>query len=704
MTDNFSSVSLCISAALAVMVASSPGWALDMTFSPKRASKEVNQQSWICKRCKSKVVSAGQLEMGAAIVSNNAYAFRNLEPSRNGEGVAIVSGDGKWVNASGSSSKAAAKDLGLERFKLSAGYQSAGNGGAEISYRELPRYYSNQALSPYAAVAENARLPANWQSAGSTEGITDLNNNGHPEEIKLLRKSLLMNSDFRSSNSLRPELGLRLEKQTGQKVSSGYLAGGATNWITPVDQYTLIIDAGLTKTTDHGLLSVAYLGSLYENQKDSLNWQNPYSSYFPGTEYGQLGNSPDNQAQQLSLNGRYQWLSSQISGRLAYGLQTQDQDFNPYTVNSSLLTSDLPAQSADAKVKTINADINASHRINHQWRLTAKIKVQDRDNQTPSYLFTTPVVADTYVAGSASNQAYSYRREQASVTGHYRGLRAFPVKFGYQYEGFYRSLGDREQTHDNQIWVSAKSKAWQPIVAGAKLIAGRRGGSEFNLDAAEVLRRYNLADRDLLEARVSADWQLTDALSSLIKARYSVDDYDNTEVGLTERNRLFLDWDWNWQASKLSSFYTGIGYQRFRYQQTGTNSSGYPSWSGSLDDRTYTLMLGGESRQFFFKSLTVGMDYVLSYGKNQQSVDLSINNGTGYPENYYRNHLLKAWTDYQITRADKIKFNVIYQHVDDRDYYWSDTQPDSLPSVLTVGDLSQGYSSWYAGISYNHRF
>ncbi|MEH6534409.1 MAG: MtrB/PioB family decaheme-associated outer membrane protein [Photobacterium frigidiphilum] len=708
MTKNHSSIPLPLSAvALAMIATSSPSWAVDMTFSPKRVTKEVNQQRWICKRCRSKVQSEGQIEVGAGVVSNDASGFSNLVPSHNGEGaVAILSGDGKWVNESGSSTKVEATDLGLERFSISAGYQSAGNGGAEISYQELPRYYSNQALTPYVAVGEKAQLPENWQPASTTDGMATLDQSLHSKELKLLRQSLVINSDFRSDDSLRPELKLRLEKQTGQRVSSGFLGTGTTNWVTPVDQQTLVMDAGLTKTSENWLLGLAYHGSLYKNQLDSQSWQNPYTVSVSGTEYGQLGETPDNQAHQLSMNGRYRWLSSQISARFAYGLQTQDQAFDAYTVNDSLLTTALPAQSADAEVQTINADINASHRINREWRLTARLKVQDRDNQTKIYQFT-PVVADTFVGSSSSNQAYSYRREGGALTAHYKGWREFPMKLGYEYQTFHRSLGEREDTQDHQLWLGIKSKRWQSVVTDAKLIAARRGGSDFTELAdnqSDHLRRYNLADRDLLEARLSADWQVSNSVSSLFKTRLADEHYDDTEVGLTDRIRFSVDWDWNWQVSELSSLYTGLGYQRLRYKQTGANSSGNPTWQGNLDDRTYSLMLGWDAKGLWQQPLDIGLDYVLSYGTNQQSVELSVNNGTGYPDNYYRNHTVNGWATYQLSTVAKIKFDMIYEHVDDRDYYWSNSQPDSLPTVLTLGNLSQNYSTWYAGISYNHSF
>ncbi|MDX1300717.1 MtrB/PioB family decaheme-associated outer membrane protein [Photobacterium sp.] len=708
MTRNHSSVSLSLSAvAMAVITASSPSWALDMTFSPKGVTKEINQKRWICKRCRSKVQSEGQIEVGVGVVSNSAYAFRNLVPSNNGEGaIAILSGGGKKINESGSSTKIEVTDLGLERFRIAAGYQSAGHGGAEISYQELPRYYSNQALTPYVAVAEQAKLPADWQPESTTGGMTTLNQSLQPKELKLLRKRLIINSDFRSDASLRPELKVRLEKQTGQRVSSGFLGTGTTNWVTPVDQQTLVMDAGLTKTSENGLLGLTYDGSLYKNQLDSQNWQNPYTVFISGTEYGQLGETPDNQAHQLSINGRYRWLSSQISARFAYGLQIQDQAFDPYTVNDSLLTTLLPAQSADAEVQTINADINASHRINREWRLTARLKVQDRDNQTKIYQFT-PVVADTFVGSSSSNQAYSYRRESGALTAHYKGWQEFPIKLGYEYQTFHRSLGEREDTHDHQLWLGIKSKRWQSVVADAKLIAARRGGSDFTELAdnqSDHLRRYNLADRDLLEARLSADWQVTDSVSSLFKTRFAEEHYNDTEVGLTDHNRFSVDWDWNWQVSELSSLYTGFGYQRLRYKQTGANSSGNPSWQGKLDDRTYSLMFGGDAKGLWLQPLDIGLDYVLSYGANQQSIELNINTGNGYPDNYYRNHTVNGWATYQLSTEAKIRFDVIYEHVDDRDYYWSNSQPDSLPTVLTLGNLSQNYSTWYAGVSYNHSF
>ena len=175
MIKRHASVSFNLSAvALAMMSVSSSNWAADMTFSPKRVTKEINQKTWICKRCKSKVVSQGQVEVGAGVVSNDAYAFQNLVPSGGDGAVAILSGQGKWVNSSGEVTTVAAKDLGLKRFSVAAGYRSAASGGANISYQELPRYYSDQASTPYVGVAQQASLPENWQSGSTTDDMTNL--------------------------------------------------------------------------------------------------------------------------------------------------------------------------------------------------------------------------------------------------------------------------------------------------------------------------------------------------------------------------------------------------------------------------------------------------------------------------------------------------------------------------------------------------
>ncbi|MFT6985850.1 MAG: MtrB/PioB family decaheme-associated outer membrane protein [Psychromonas sp.] len=704
MTNNHNVVLLhFLAVALALTAISMPSWSLDMTFSPNSVVKEVNQENWHCKKCRLKASSEGKIEIGAAVVSNNGYAFRNLAASEDGA-AAIFSGQNKWKNDSGSVAEIEATDLGLQNFVAAAGYHSAGRGGVDLGYQELPRYYSNQALTPY--IAGETQLADNWLPGNTTDDMVNLTQSLHSEDIKLLRKQLVLSSDFSRNETLRPELKLRLEKKTGQRISSGYLGTAATNWVSPVDQQTIVIDAGITKISGNALFGVAYDGSLYHNMAATDSWQNPFTVSTEGTEYGQLAVAPDNQAHQLSVNSRYQWLSSQISGRFAYGIQSQNDSFNAYTINNSLMTEELPEQSANAKVQTINADINASHRINRQWRLTAQLKVQDRNNQTQSNLFT-PVIADSFNATSVSNQAYSYRRDGVSVTAHYKGWREFPVKLGYDYKIFERSLGERNKTEDQQIWFAVKSKHWPSFVTDAKVIAGRRGGSDFTAlvdNQSDLLRRYNLADRELIEVRLGANWQMSDSVSSLLKTRMADENYYNTEVGLTDRNRFSVDWDLNWQISELSSLYTGFGYQHLRYKQAGADSSGTPSWQGNLDDRTYSLMLGGDAKAFLLQPLDVGLDYVLSYSTNQQTVDLSVNNGSGYPENYYRNHMLNGWASYQLSGAAKIKFNMIYEHVQDRDYYWSSSQPDSLPYVLTVGDLSQNYSSWYAGLSYQYRF
>jgi Putative outer membrane beta-barrel porin, MtrB/PioB len=101
----------------------------------------------------------------------------------------------------------------------------------------------------------------------------------------------------------------------------------------PIDALTHEITGSIEYAQKSWSLRLAYLGSIYENDVNTLLWDNPFrldDAAF-GPSRGRFALAPDNQAHTLSLNGAVHlpW-RSRLTGTLSYGWMLQNHDFLPY--------------------------------------------------------------------------------------------------------------------------------------------------------------------------------------------------------------------------------------------------------------------------------------------------------------------------------------------------------------------------------------
>ena len=97
------------------------------------------------------------------------------------------------------------------------------------------------------------------------------------------------------------------------------------------------------------MLRVAYNGSWFNNLADTLVWDNPLrltdSTAAPGR--GREALWPTNSANTISAAGYTKFAhTTQLTGFVSYGLWSNDQPLQPFTINSALPQIALPRATA----------------------------------------------------------------------------------------------------------------------------------------------------------------------------------------------------------------------------------------------------------------------------------------------------------------------------------------------------------------------
>ena len=374
---------------------------------------------------------ASTVEAGVGSVSRSSFKFGEYNGLQDRGPFAIgnldLRGGGRYDSDDTSRWAIQGRDLGLDTRSLSLDYGKQGSFRFGIGYDELRRNYSDSYQTPYLGVgSSNFVLPANWlkplvpqvsgsalnyRSLSTVEGTASaLNGAGLVKpptgaqlttlskifaadtpafrEVDLLTKRRTFGTSFGFSFDPQWELqaNWRREHKDGLRaqgaINDALNGNSAVILPTLIDETTDQYDLSMRFTGERGFAQLAYYGSLYDNQVDSIRWADPNDPTTSAT----MSSAPSNQFHQLGLSGGYHLMrSTQLVVSGTYGRNTQNDAF----LNDPALPLGIPRGSLDGRVITKSFSLKLTSRPQSRLNLGAGFKFDERDNQTPvdRYIF-----------------------------------------------------------------------------------------------------------------------------------------------------------------------------------------------------------------------------------------------------------------------------------------------------------------------------
>jgi MtrB/PioB family decaheme-associated outer membrane protein len=417
------------------------------------------------------------------------------------------------------------------------GFGNYGSWGVVIDRNEIPHNLSNKAKTPYidqgnglltlpstAPIPNTNLVPSAAQlTANDAATATWLSTTLHGVELGTQRDKTGATISITPHQDFKFRLSLSDERKDGSNLTYGPIGDRPPRTLNaqlaePIDYKTqeLKFEAEYNQPTYQALFT--YLLSGFENEIDTLRWQNPYVADVDGNGYdtwnaayniasfGQRALAPDNRYQNASLALGFDLpMASRLSATVAYGLMEQDETLLPYSTSSlgSATAFDstgiLPRTNADAEIDTLlfNADysINPIERLN----LRAFVRYYDLDNKTPQSNWWY-VTDDTRGTGNPSYKnkrvslAYSFDQMNYGLDTSYN-LPFWRTTLGLGYE---REDIDREyreaNTEENMLKASLKTRPTDWLTVRAKYLYGDRDGGDYNNTVTAQSYWYALAD------------------------------------------------------------------------------------------------------------------------------------------------------------------------------------------------------------------
>src|SRR3954454_7824989 len=183
----------------------------------------------------------------------------------------------------------------------------------------------------------------------------------------------------------------------------------------PYDSRANDFTLGTEWTNGQNMLRLGYEGSWFNNLDDTLVWDSPLrlddASGSPGK--GRMALWPSNSAQTVSLSG-YTKLAhkTQISAFLSYGIWSNDEPLQPFTINTALPVIALPRTNTQGEAGVGSINLNLVSHPMKDWRFSARMREYDYNNKTPDTTINQYVSYDSSVniSSTLGPERYAHNR------------------------------------------------------------------------------------------------------------------------------------------------------------------------------------------------------------------------------------------------------------------------------------------------------
>lgn len=652
-------------------------------------------------------------------------------------------------------------NLGLVSRSMALKYGDQGRYRVDIGYDQLPRFQTEDALSPYRGIGtDRLALPNTWQAATTTDGMTTFAADSQSIDLDTERKRLKGGLRWNLDPNWTLETRFRHEDKEGLDSIAGAFAtnGGNPSAVIlpePIDYETNALDIALGYASERGQFQIAYELSLFNNRESSLTFQNPYSESDGGadwadvtgypTGFGQMALPPDNQAHHLTLSGGYNFGNgTRMTANLSYGRLLQDETFLPFSAIAALnasVTTPLPRDSLDGRIDTLLLDLGLSSRPLRKLDLRANYRYEEQDNKTPRDIYVGIVGdAQTQPAGLANENArinlpYGYEKHRFSVDAGYRIRPRTKLTLGYQYDQRQRHFQEVDKTREHTVRIKASATPLDNLNGWVEVAHGVRDGSDYidnapfldshtaalleTLDEDErfenhpSVRKFHLADRDRDAIRARITLFPDDRLTFGVDGSYIRDDYDGSDLGLDENRIYNTTLDASYGVKEGVNTYVFLTHENLRYEQRGHSHNPFAlssltdpaqRWSAGTEDRVYTAGVGAR-----WSLLNDRLDVDVAYSFSTAETDIDVGAGSALdaeplPDLDSRLHRVDIRLGYQLRDNITTRLGYRYESLDTEDFARDGINPDTIPAVLTLDGNNPDYKVHTIGISLIYKF
>ena len=466
---------------------------------------------------------------------------------------------------------------------------------------------------------------------------------------------------FDLAYDVQPDLALTgkftsTHKSGYQPFGMSFAFNNANELPLHLDNRTNDVSVGIEWVKPQGMFRAAYDYSAFSNQYNQVEWDNPFQAvdfnngltpvlgpYDPsgysngnGPAKGRISAFPDNSMAVVSFMGLYKIARrTSLNGTVQIIDQSQNDDLIPWTSNGVINTplvwatfpglTELPRETAEAKVRSVNALMNFSTRFNNTVGLTAKYRHNTHAN------LTRPFEAVEYVRFDAVPEETGGTAEGHDIVRDtfdtYLSFKAMPfstVRIGYGYDNFDRTGRAHNNMRDQSFRLTWDSTGYQYVTlrAGYERVARKGFGfSEMAIEeggAQPGLRFYDEADRDRDRVNFVATFMPVSKIDVTASLAYTKDAYGGPglEFGLLDNKSTAFSIGANFMPTDTVDF--GLSWGRDEYTAFQKSRNANPPPDPQFNDPTRDWTMDNDETVNNF-------DLFLNLNRALKNTDISVN-------------------------------------------------------------------------------
>ncbi|MBI4356659.1 MAG: MtrB/PioB family decaheme-associated outer membrane protein [Gammaproteobacteria bacterium] len=631
------------------------------------------------------------------------------------------------------------RNLGLTSREMEVETGVQGDYKVGMSYDQLPKFQTDTAKTIFRGVGgDTLTLPPGWVRADETSDMTELNNSLHELKVSHERKKYGM--EFSKFFSRGWEFSAKYHRETkeGKKLVGAIIE----SWDfddsfheptviipEPIDYVTQQVDVKLSFTGKKSQFEGGYSVSLFDNHKDSLIWENPFSAIggTPETR-GRIGLPPDNQFHQLKAIWGYNFApNTRLTAHGTFGRMTQDERFLPYTINPDLAGSGLPRSSLNGRVDTLSFYTKLFSRYGNALNWVASYRYEDRDNRTSraSYIGYGDAADQGGVANARTNLPFSFKQNQFKLDATYEWFYRTYLQGGYEYTQMERTLSEVKKNQEHLYRLEIRRNAFDSLTGGIRFLQAYRRGSSYRTTALQTAtggehsmihplqRKFYLASKNRTQGGGFMELDPIEAVTLQLSIDLYEDDYLKSKMGLRKSMGQVYAIDATMVPKKDITTYAFYTYEHSysdqkerAFETVAESNDPRRDWNKKTREGIDTLGAGFKWGPFLDRWDT-GADY--TYARSRGKGPVKTGSALDAPDPPIRMlttelHRLDVFLKYKIKESLSAKMNVLYEKFSSRDYAVDKIQLNEIDTILITGEKSPDYSVSVIGLSLLYDF
>lgn len=673
----------------------------------------VNTSKWKCKYCPDNADEPWflEIETGLGFVTNDSYKFGEYNGFNEKGAFLILDVDAMFRDEDANYFDIKAENLGLDTRRLEMEGGTQGKYKIKILVDQINRYNLDTSRTPYSGSSVQT-LPVGWVDGATTSGMTNLSTALHNIHYSTQRNNINVSGNFIQNEKWSYDVKFKHQTKEGNTpfaaaIGSSFATANSAVLAKPVDYTTDIFELSANYKHNNVNGSISFINSTFKNKNQALTWENAFTTG-TGSDFGKIALEPDNEMQQLMLNGQYRGFEDIIiSGLISIAKLTQNQTFVPYTNNGSLAPPALPKNSLDGNVDVINANVNVNWTVNEKSKIKFSVEHQEQSNATDRATYTY-VTADSIVTGSPrANFPYSFQTQKIKVNSSYRLENNNKVSGGIEYGLFDRTYQEVDSSTQTSIWAKYSKKLASDTNYSFKLLSSTRKADSYDVLAELIraentqLRKYNLADNNELKAAFNINFLATDKLFMNINIDQSNTDYTNSSVGLTQSDDISIAVDAQYSVNDEISLTAYIQQSTITSTQNGSKVTGNPDWTAENKDTILTIGIGS-SYTIIEDEFNIGFDLVHTDATGE--ITLSGVSATPLPDLTSKRNTITLYGDYAYDENMTFKLSYKYEEYQEKNWNLDTVTQGTIDNVLSLGETSPDYSIGVVWVSMKYIF